>query len=295
MQTKREYAASLGLAQLGVRGRLSAAANQAILDAQKNGMRFAETAKPITRPSITTTEYDVDLGEVRKWAKAKGYPVSERGRIASVLIAEYAKETGKKALTPERKAEKKAAKAVAPKPEKRGKPAVHNTYENYGITVTEVRAWARENGLNVNPRGMIATEIVQQYIQTKNLSPISEDEKATLKAKRAEIAEAEKAAMQEKTEKRLAKRLPKQEKKVVANTPSTPAIVKRVEPKRVRPENVGWTYAERKAGDPQHISEPLVAVTTCGDCSKGVGFCSCATGPMAPKYLGRKPLLLVRP
>jgi hypothetical protein len=64
---------------------------------------------------------------------------------------------------------------------------------------------------------------------------------------------------------------------------------------RIRPESVGWTFAKRGDRDAEYISEPLVAVTSCGDCSKGIAYCGCASGPMAPKYLGRTVLLLTRP
>lgn len=73
--------------------------------------------------------------------------------------------------------------------------------------------------------------------------------------------------------------------------------VKRTSTKRsaVRSETVGYTYAKRRSGDPEFISEPLVAVETCGRCSRGVSFCGCQDGPTAPKYLGGGVLMLTRP
>lgn len=77
-------------------------------------------------------------------------------------------------------------------------------------------------------------------------------------------------------------------KKVAVRRQSAPRTV-------VRTETVGYTYARRGPKDPAFISEPLVAVSSCGKCNKGVGFCGCAEGPRAPKYLGGEILLLTRP
>ncbi|QZE11323.1 Lsr2-like DNA bridging protein [Streptomyces phage Forrest] len=64
---------------------------------------------------------------------------------------------------------------------------------------------------------------------------------------------------------------------------------------KVRDVTVGFTYARRGPKDPSFISEPLVAVQSCGSCSKGVSYCKCSSGPVAPKYLGGEVLLLTRP
>ncbi|QWT30078.1 Lsr2-like DNA bridging protein [Streptomyces phage TunaTartare] len=84
---------------------------------------------------------------------------------------------------------------------------------------------------------------------------------------------------------------------LAANKPAKQAVVRRKAVKReaVRSETVGWTHAKRKASDPEFISEPLVAVMTCGCCNRGVSFCGCKSGPVAPKYLGGDVLLLTRP
>ncbi|QOI67579.1 Lsr2-like DNA bridging protein [Streptomyces phage Beuffert] len=63
----------------------------------------------------------------------------------------------------------------------------------------------------------------------------------------------------------------------------------------VREESVGYTYAKRGPNDPSFISEPLVAVSSCGGCSRGVAYCGCKSGPIAPKYLGGEVLMLTRP
>ncbi|WMI33584.1 Lsr2-like DNA bridging protein [Streptomyces phage Kenrey] len=64
---------------------------------------------------------------------------------------------------------------------------------------------------------------------------------------------------------------------------------------KVRDVTVGYTYARRGPKDPAFISEPLVAVQNCGSCSRGVSYCKCSSGPVAPKYLGGETLLLTRP
>jgi hypothetical protein len=75
------------------------------------------------------------------------------------------------------------------------------------------------------------------------------------------------------------------------------APVKRVAKVRskVREQSVGWTYARRSKSDKPFISEPLVAVTSCGGCSKGVAYCGCSNGPVAPKYLGGELLIMDKP
>lgn len=51
MQTRREYAASLGLAQVGARGKFSNAAKEAIAKAEAEGIRFKDTgAAPTVKP-----------------------------------------------------------------------------------------------------------------------------------------------------------------------------------------------------------------------------------------------------
>jgi hypothetical protein len=83
----------------------------------------------------------------------------------------------------------------------------------------------------------------------------------------------------------------------LAANKSTKPKVRKVSTARgkVREAAVGYTYAKRKASDPKFISEPLVAVMNCGRCSRGVAYCGCNDGPVAPKYLGGATLLLTRP
>lgn len=84
---------------------------------------------------------------------------------------------------------------------------------------------------------------------------------------------------------------------LAANKPTKKSVVRKASVKRaaVRSETVGYTYAKRKETDPAFISEPLVAVMTCGKCSRGVSFCGCQDGPSAPQYLGGGILMLTQP
>jgi hypothetical protein len=83
-----------------------------------------------------------------------------------------------------------------------------------------------------------------------------------------------------------------------ANKPQPKRVVSRKpagKRQAVRSETVGYTYARRGVNDPAFISEPLVAVSNCGGCSRGVAYCGCENGPKAPKYLGGELLLLTCP
>lgn len=53
MQTRREYAASLGLAKAGARGKFSTAAKEAIAKAEAGGMTFSDT--PTAAPVVKAT------------------------------------------------------------------------------------------------------------------------------------------------------------------------------------------------------------------------------------------------
>lgn len=71
MQTRREYAASLGLAQAGARGRLSREAHEAIALAEANGTKFSDsspvrvnTPKPNTPKPVSVQQPVVTTGSV---------------------------------------------------------------------------------------------------------------------------------------------------------------------------------------------------------------------------------------
>lgn len=65
MQTKREYAASLGLAIAGARGKFSKAAVEAIAKAEAEGMKFADSSTGASKPAVvgkTKVERSADTG-----------------------------------------------------------------------------------------------------------------------------------------------------------------------------------------------------------------------------------------
>lgn len=67
---------------------------------------------------------------------------------------------------------------------------------------------------------------------------------------------------------------------------------------KMRDETTAWTYAKRRPSDPSYITEPLVAFTTCAECNRGISHCKghgSDSLPVAPKYLGSGPVMLVRP
>jgi hypothetical protein len=84
---------------------------------------------------------------------------------------------------------------------------------------------------------------------------------------------------------------------LASNKVEKKTVVRKTPVKRnaIRSETVGYVYAKRRATAPSFISEPLVAVMSCGKCSRGVSFCGCTSGPVAPKYLGGDVLMLTRP
>jgi hypothetical protein len=100
MQTKRQYAASLGLAKLGVRGQMSKEALAAIESARANGIQFSDEqpkpdkAKRITvrvvgdsKPKEKTPEHDPRV--VRDWARRMHINVGERGRVNPDIVRQY--------------------------------------------------------------------------------------------------------------------------------------------------------------------------------------------------------------
>lgn len=103
MQTKREYAASLGLAKLGVRGKLSRDAHAAIDKARDNGVTFSDDAPKavvkVDRPKVAIRVVGdskpkpelptYDNRAVRDWAKKAGLNVGARGRIHPDIVKAY--------------------------------------------------------------------------------------------------------------------------------------------------------------------------------------------------------------
>jgi hypothetical protein len=98
--TRRAYAASLGLAKEGARGRMSADAHAAIAKAEAEGKVFSDTnATPRKVVASAPKAGQFDAKTVRAWAASKGLSVNARGRLSAEVLAAY------KADNPEVKAE----------------------------------------------------------------------------------------------------------------------------------------------------------------------------------------------
>ncbi|ASR77277.1 Lsr2-like DNA bridging protein [Streptomyces phage NootNoot] len=87
--TRRAYAVSLGLAKES-RGRMSAAAYEAIAEAEKSGKVFTDTdATPRKVVKAAPKAGQFDAKAVRAWATSKGMTVSARGRLSAEVLAAY--------------------------------------------------------------------------------------------------------------------------------------------------------------------------------------------------------------
>lgn len=94
--TRRAYAASLGLAKPDTVGRLSAAAKEAIVQAELKGMVFADNAPKASKPRVARVagapKADapklgyVDPKAVRVWAALNGIEVNARGRLSRDVV-----------------------------------------------------------------------------------------------------------------------------------------------------------------------------------------------------------------
>lgn len=140
--TRRAYAASLGLAKLGVRGRMSADAYAAIEKAEAGGMTFSDSAAPAKRAAVKVAPKagQFDAKAVRAWAVSKGLNVSSRGRISAEVLAAY------KADNPEVKPAAPGAKVVVS-----GKD-VRPHRERVRSARTEYIAWYRGKRLLLSER-----------------------------------------------------------------------------------------------------------------------------------------------
>lgn len=54
----------------------------------------------------------------------------------------------------------------------------------------------------------------------------------------------------------------------------------------LRKQKVAYGRIQRKEGDGAHITEPILAITDCHKCKKGVQYCACKTGPRLPAWAG---------
>lgn len=91
MTSRREYAASLGLAEMGKRGRMSAKAYEAIEAAEKGGMVFSDTGV-VRKAAAVVKAGAYDAKAVRAWAASKGLTVNARGRLSGEILDAYAKD-----------------------------------------------------------------------------------------------------------------------------------------------------------------------------------------------------------
>lgn len=88
--TRRAYAASLGLAKEGARGRMSAEAHAAIAKAEGEGKVFSDTnATPRKVVAAAPKAGQFDAKTVRAWAASKGLSVNARGRLSAEVLAAY--------------------------------------------------------------------------------------------------------------------------------------------------------------------------------------------------------------
>lgn len=88
--TRRAYAASLGLAKEGARGRMSAEAHAAIAKAEAEGKVFSDTnATPRKVVATAPKAGQFDAKTVRAWAASKGLSVNARGRLSAEVLAAY--------------------------------------------------------------------------------------------------------------------------------------------------------------------------------------------------------------
>lgn len=62
-----------------------------------------------------------------------------------------------------------------------------------------------------------------------------------------------------------------------------------------RKQTVAYGYIRRGPNDGPHVTEPLLAIESCGKCKAGIRFCGCPTGPRLPKWAGGEVAMLTRP
>lgn len=90
--TRRAYAASLGLAKEGARGRMSADAHAAIAKAESEGKVFVDsnaTPRKVIASAPKAGQFDAKV--VRAWAASVGVEVNARGRLSATVLDAYRK------------------------------------------------------------------------------------------------------------------------------------------------------------------------------------------------------------
>lgn len=143
----------------------------------------AASKAPRSRGGSTggTTPKRGDLSAVRAWARETGRQVSERGRIPGGLLAAYDAAHNAPASSPAPEAAPAeaastpaattatAAATRAPRAKRASAPAAKKAGASPKRgDLGAVRAWARENGLNVSERGRIPGELLAAYDAANN-------------------------------------------------------------------------------------------------------------------------------
>ncbi|MDQ1394221.1 MAG: hypothetical protein QOF30_3198 [Acidimicrobiaceae bacterium] len=117
-----------------------------------------------------------DLGAVRSWARANGHKVNERGRIPGDVLVAYDAANGGAAGEPAPEAPQPngpaAAAATGATRSPRGRRSATSTSKSGTAPkrgdLGAVRAWARENGLQVSERGRIPGTLLAAYDEANN-------------------------------------------------------------------------------------------------------------------------------
>lgn len=133
----------------------------------------------------------------------------------------------------------------------------------------------------------------REYLVNLGLAKANARGRFSLEAKEALVkARAEGVTFSDDNKPKPTPRISKSDKaKLTVFADNAPAVAPKSRKivERVRAQGHGYVIAPRPSGAPSFISKPKVAVTTCGSCGKGVGFCK-GHGennlPQAPGYLG---------
>lgn len=116
------------------------------------------------------------VSQVRAWAQAEGLDVPQRGRLSNALIEAFNK------ANPRAKYEPGHVETFehAAKPEQGGRTV------KMQISVPAVRAWAKENGVQVGERGRLTDAVKDAYVLAQ-----AEARRAAREAQRAQAESGE--------------------------------------------------------------------------------------------------------
>lgn len=102
----------------------------------------------------------VTAEDVRAWARNKGLDVAEHGRLSGETIAAYNK--GRKHTYAPTMVQADVSRVIEVPGFRLGKNG-RKVRVTEKVTNAEVRAWARENGLDVGDRGRIPAEVLAAF------------------------------------------------------------------------------------------------------------------------------------